>query len=394
MKIGLIITPYKYEELEKNEMIPINYERSWLQTVNPKFIIEEDDKEWVTDDIAIYYYLKETFKNKYIIEYIMGNDPLIYEKVKRCDVVFLLIFDMVEAFHTLSQSEFKEMKRTFMLPNVYPPYLFQNFINNKNKYYDYLKEKGINVLPMVYISSEEFKKNPKACVDKVLTIKRGDDQAFIGKPIFGQEMIDFEVFDKNTKDYKVIKYLERITALYDGCIFQPYIKYLAKNYEFRVYFIGDKYYYTIRTKYLKENNTFEAKFMNMDEHTDNIQILQFAKKVFSQLPKLKMGSKYVDKLVTRIDISCCFENQRFFVSEIEFVPSLFSNQKQVADLMIDKIIGDQLIKIVLQMDIKSIQPLQKKYIPLIIGSCILFFIILVIILILVIFYRKTRNILI
>ena len=162
MKIGLIITPYKYEELEKEEMIPINYERSWLQTVNPKFIIEEDDTEWITDDIAIYYYLKETFKNKYIIEYIMGNDPLIYEKVKRCDVVFLLIFDMVEAFHTLSQSEFKEMKRTFMLPNVYPPYLFQNFINNKNKYYDYLKEKGINVLPMVYISSDEFKKNPKA----------------------------------------------------------------------------------------------------------------------------------------------------------------------------------------------------------------------------------------
>jgi hypothetical protein len=371
MKIGFIITPYKNEELIKEELIPINDQRPWLQNVNSKFIIDFKNKEWVSDDISIYYYLKETYK-QYIFEYILGNDRHIYEKVKRCDIVFLLIFDMLEAFHILSNSQFNEMKRTFMLPNVYPPYIFQNFINNKNKYYDYLREKNINVLPMVYISSEEFKKNPKESVKKVLDMKRGDENSFIGKPIFGQEKIDFEIFDKHTQKYKVVKYLERISALYDGCIFQPYIKYLAENYEFRNYFVGDKYEYTIRTQYIPSKESFESIFVKMDDHPDNIEILNFAKKVFSELPQLKMGNNNVDKLVTRIDISCCFDIAKYFVSEVEFVPSLFSSEPQVVNIMIDKTIGDQIIKIIEQINVSSLSTKDNKNYIIIICACLVF----------------------
>jgi hypothetical protein len=372
MKIGFIITPYKNEELIKEELIPINDQRPWLQNVNSKFIIEFKNKEWVSDDISIYYYLKNTYK-QYIFEYILGNDRHIYEKVQRCDIVFLLIFDMLEAFHILSNSQFNEMKRTFMLPNVYPPYIFQNFINNKNKYYDYLKEKNINVLPMVYISSEEFKNNPKV-VKKVMEMQRGDDDSFIGKPIFGQEKIDFEKFNKQTQKYKVVKYLERISALYDGCIFQPYIKGLEQNYEFRNFFIGEKYVYTIRTKFIIVNNKQdqESVFVDMNDHPDNIEIVNFAKKVFSKLPQLKMGNQYVEKLVTRIDIGCCFGIPKYFVSEVEFVPSLYTNIQEVVKIMIDKTMGDQIIKIIEQINFSSLTTRYNKNYIIIICSCVVF----------------------
>jgi len=387
MKIGLIITPYKLEELDKEEIIPIDEEREWLNEVNQKFIIEDKNKDYVPDDISIYYYLKNTYKKKHIIEYIFGNDPLIYEKVKRCDVVFLLIFDMLEAFHTLSQKEFNEMKRTFELPNVYPPYIFQNFINNKNKYYDYLKKHQINVLPMVYVSSNEFKKNPKATVNKILKIQRGDDDAFIGKPIFGQEKIDFQKFVKNTEAYKVVKYLERISSIYDGCIFQPYIKYLAEKYEYRSFFIGDKYYYTIQTHSPHGTNVYSDKFINMDDTEEGRDILLFTKKVFSVLPQLKMGTSNVEKLVTRIDVSCCFETQRYFVSEIEFVPSLFTDLKEVVDLKIDQLIAEQIIVIAEQINLNSIQPKEnsrvvfnKKWVILLFVGIFILFLIIVFIL--------------
>ena len=396
MKIGLLITPYKNEEMLKDEMIPITDQRPWLQNVHQKFIIEDNNSEWVPDDISIYYYLKETYKNKHRIEYIMGNDPFVYDKVKQCDVVFLLIFDMLEAFHILSQSEFKEMKRTFMLPNVYPPFSFQNFINNKNKYYQYLMDNGIHVLPMVHVSSDEFKRNPQDCVQRVLQITRGDEGAFIGKPIFGQEKIDFEIFEKDVQSYKLVKYLERVTNLYDGCIFQPFVKYLAEKYEFRVYFVGDRYIYTIRTQFIPSEGIFELQFMTMEDDPEHLKIVQFAKKVFSLLPELKMGSKKVDKLVTRIDISCCFQTSQYFVSEVEFVPSLFSSQQKVVDLMIDQLIGEQIIKISEQLDLQSKQSIQsiqqnKKKMVFVMTFCFVLIFILCFMYLMYRFLKRVRR---
>ena len=45
MKIGFIITPYKNEELIKEELIPINDQRPWLQNVNSKFIIDFKNRQ-------------------------------------------------------------------------------------------------------------------------------------------------------------------------------------------------------------------------------------------------------------------------------------------------------------------------------------------------------------
>ena len=65
MKIGLIITPYKEDEKEKDEYVPIDSSRPWLKNVDEEFIIHHKNKQYVADDIAIYYYLKyKKIKNR------------------------------------------------------------------------------------------------------------------------------------------------------------------------------------------------------------------------------------------------------------------------------------------------------------------------------------------
>ena len=106
------------------------------------------------------------------------------------------------------------MKTIFKSPNVFPPYDYQDLINHKNKYYDYLEKNDINVLPFVYISSREIKNNLKGCLKKIGKLKPGNDGKFIGKPIYGQESIDYKEFDENTKPYIIIKYLEKFDFIY------------------------------------------------------------------------------------------------------------------------------------------------------------------------------------
>lgn len=48
MKIGLIITPYKEAELNKDEIILIDNKRLWLNNVDEKFIINHKNKKLYT----------------------------------------------------------------------------------------------------------------------------------------------------------------------------------------------------------------------------------------------------------------------------------------------------------------------------------------------------------
>jgi hypothetical protein len=85
-----------------------------------------------------------------------------------------------------------------------------------------------------------------------------------------------------------------------------------------------------------------------------------------------MGNQYVEKLVTRIDIGCCFGIPKYFVSEVEFVPSLYTNIQEVVKIMIDKTMGDQIIKIIEQINFSSLTTRYNKNYIIIICSCVVF----------------------
>jgi hypothetical protein len=350
IRIGCIITPYFNEEISKKELIAMDEkERPWLKNVPKNFVISHKNKSWVSYDISILLYLKSNYGAEYDFVPIIGNDKKIYEKAQSCNMVFLLIFDKLEAYHVLSKQEYQRIENVFSKDNIFPPAAFQMLINYKNDYYQYLQKKNVSVLPMVVIKSEDIEEgeDKEEVMLKISELPKGDEGKIIGKPIFGQESIDFEVFEKNGM-YKVNKYLERIQSLYEGCIFQPYIKALEKNGEWRVFFIGNRFVYMIRTQNI---NTF----IDSSKDKDFDDALRFAHEVFKALPTLNVLGKPVDRLLTRIDIGCCQgdkgkQKKGFFVSEVEFVPSMYFDVPEVQKLQIDKKLSEQILKIVRQVD--------------------------------------------
>ena len=393
MKIGLIRTPFKEDEVNKFEYIAIHEKRKWLKNVDCDYIIHlnedyaDNDRQarnyirnngskYVADDISIYYYLQYKYGKRHSFILIRGNDENIETIAKSCDVVFLLIFDILEAFHTLPREKFERIQKVFSLPNVFPPYTYQKLVNHKNLYYDYLSEHGIRVVPTLYISSHEFLRDPHSCVEKVMTMSRGDRNSFIGKPIYGQESIDFYLFDEYTRPNHVHKYLERISALYKGCVFQPFIKSLLDDGEYRVFYIGNNYVYTIKTKFDSTRTYITETHVTHRDDKKLKDVLKFTNKVFQSLPDLKVGGKTMEKLMTRIDVNCCYDGN-YFVSEIEFVPSLYINT--VDNLFIDKQLGDQIMKISHQINNTPVKNENKKQ-WLVLCLLLLFFILFLVIL--------------
>ena len=348
IRIGCIITPYFDEEISKEELIDINKkQRPWLTNVPSEYTIEHKNKSWVSYDISILLYLQNRYGAEYDFIPIMGNDKNIYKEVQSCSMVFLLIFDKLEAYHVLSKQEYQRIENVFSRDNIFPPAAFQMLINYKNEYYEYLKEKNVSVLPMMVVKSEEIKEDREEIIEKLSALPKGDGGKIIGKPIFGQESIDFEIFEKD-RMYKINKYLERIASLYEGCIFQPYIKALQTNGEWRVFFIGNQFVYMVRTIL----NEYKATLIDPAKEKNYDKLLAFAKKVFHALPGLELFGRPVERLLTRIDIGCCQGDMDggYFVSEVEFVPSIYFDVPEVQKLQMDKKISEQIIHIIRQVD--------------------------------------------
>ena len=352
MKVGLLVTPYKEDQIQKQEYVKVKY-RDWLNNLKVKDSIIIRNKKFATDDMSIYYYLRDKYGKQHTFVKIHGNDEKLQEKIKSCDIVFTIIFDLLEAFHILPRKDFARIKRAFKLPNVYPPYQYQFMINNKDEYYKYLDQVGINVLPFLHISSKEFLTNPSKCIKKIFAMKRGDENKFIGKPIYGQESIDFKIFSSYAQQHTVEKYLEKISSIYTGCIFQPYLKNFDKIGEYRVFYIGAKQSYCINTK---RGNYKQISLSSSDP--DMKKVFAFAQQVFDHLPKFLNNKVEISKLLTRIDIACCLQENEFFVSEIEFVPSLYLDT--VDHLFIDKKLAEQMMRIVEEITPKKKVKLKMK----------------------------------
>jgi hypothetical protein len=187
----------------------------------------------------------------------------------------------------------------------------------------------------------------------------GDDGKIIGKPVLGQERIDFQVFNPKFTSERFEQYLEKMFKSYDGILFQPYIKNLDKHFEYKVMFIGNEVKYVIMIK----NETKEEVFV--DIHDESFQeTLQYAKFVFSKLPPITFNCRKVSRLMTRIDLSCCHGQDRFFVSEIEFVPSLFlPNIEKKMNIQVDALLGRQVEKILEEIKDTVKDSVKRQMVP-------------------------------
>ena len=356
LKIGIILS-YKKSEMKKDELLPINSRKmKWLGLAkNPdyrNYVIKRDDKKWVPVDVAINLYIEYNYPDV-IVDYI-SPDEISLSRLKKSDIVFLVSYDLLEAFHLTSKQKFRKFKHVLEnSDNVYPPYDYQKFINNKCTYYKYLKEYNIPVAPTFCIYDlQNFKKNPEQYIDNLLKSVPWD--SFILKPVYGQESFGFAKFlDKNSNmtKRKLKNYFKKNGSKYKGLIVQKYINgFDKKNIEVRTYFINGVYLYSMVTSGLTHTYTMRegrsvqegGKFKILDKNWN--YIMKLAQTVMDILPKFDLPPGMQNSIITRIDIGEGLENVPFnyFVNEVEFVPSFFIEKHREP---VVQNIGESLIKL-------------------------------------------------
>ena len=342
--IGIIISPFLTEELIKEELIEIQDNDKLLEEINPKYQIIHKNKIYTTNEIIIINYIRNTYQD--IVVNII--DPLEIENACPNDIVFLLTFDIIEAFHTLPDDKYKKyVKYLTTIPNVYPQYSFQKFINYKDVYFEHLIKNNINVLDYFIVkkNSDHRKK-----LDELFHYKEKVGwKNFIIKPLYGQEGIGFKAFNENASKYLVEKELVLLLKMdFPGVIFQEELQEtsVAKS-EFRCYFINMQYTYMVET------GDIVMELVNTHNYRPNSKqkkIINFAKRVVNSLPKVIVNNIELPHLLIRVDIGYD-NNNELFVNEVEFVPSLYTNfihKRKMAELNLHELLGDTIYQITTQ----------------------------------------------
>lgn len=364
LRIGILMTRPK-AEAKKDEVVrcPLtkNTERPWLckhgfkefltreqiRTVN-KFIVKYKYRESVPADASIGIYIMYAWKNV-VVDFILPEE-ITPERLKSNHLNFMLIYDLLESFHVDGYKRFETVRKALeTADNIYPPYSYQKFINNKCNYIKHVsKQSPKNVIDTYCLNVEVYRDvGLTVCVDRIIdqADKRKWGTSFVAKPVFGQESIDFKIL-KSRSDLESYIKMAFVTKKYPGIIFQEYIKDFDKNRpEIRMYYIGHDYAYSVITTHTSvslpkcEGGGREVKTMK--------QLKSFASKVFRNLPPIKVQGVVLDKLLTRLDIACNHKFETpFLVNEIEFVPSLY-----ISDInkVPESLLGDRMVKVCIDL---------------------------------------------
>ena len=355
MRIGILLTSKK-QEFKKDEMLNTReHSRKYLKKAPDDLCLFRDNKKLIPADAAIGVYLETQYKDM-IVDYILP-DEITPGRLKKNDLNFMIIYDLLEAYHNEPKNVFHKLKNTLKSANnIYPPYDYQQYINNKCTYYDDLDKKKLPVVPTICrydTNSTQLLKD----------IKFQNWTEAIAKPVYGQESKLFKKF-KTLNEVPIKKHMEKITKKHGlpGTIFQEYIKgFDKKNIESRTYFVGDQYKYSI---YTNDKNVWRPKEEGgTKEWKDYKTAIKLGKYTFKKLPKIVVDGIELPKLLTRIDISGYLEGKNkyssLFINECEFVPSLYIEEKTPTHIEVD--LAKQMHKITkLFLDKKENKVKKKK----------------------------------
>jgi len=141
---------------------------------------------------------------------------------------------------------------------------------------------------------------------------------------------------------------------YPGIVIQKEIKNFGNSRkcpEIRMYYVGSKYQYSVSAQEniilrpREEGGTFDTPLDSLKRHT---------RKILKRLPPMLMANgKKLPRLLTRLDMGYIVNgNYNPFVNEVEYVPSLYSEDCACAynkglgeQALIDARLGDQMVKI-------------------------------------------------
>merc|ERR1712096_93210 len=172
--------------------------------------------------------------------------------------------------------------------------------------------------------------------------------SFICKPVYGMEGIDAKFFSPSQKK-SLANYFERCMKKYPGIVVQKEIEDFGSSRkcpELRMYYVGNEYQYSVCDNEFagvirprQEGGTFDTPLDSLKSTT---------KKILRKLPPMIMpNGKRLPRLLTRLDMGYIIDGKYSpFVNEIEFVPSLYSEDcAHHPDRLIDVALGHQMVKI-------------------------------------------------
>jgi hypothetical protein len=237
VRIGILLT-HPRQEKKKGELLG-DVRSEWAQHAPRKYNFPKQEEEYgkygLPTDVAIGSYIQHALKQKDVeVDFIEPKD-ISKERLRSNDLNFLLIYDVLEAFHTdksIDKAVYNNLKKCLLgAKNVYPPREYQEFIYSKINYYNYLQEKKVSVLPTFTLTTEEYKKiGHDASLRKLLEFwDREKLGTVIAKPVYGQEGMNIEWFDKDDKEDvrkgggDVSSYFRRCTKKYPGFVVQKMV---------------------------------------------------------------------------------------------------------------------------------------------------------------------------
>lgn len=384
LRIGVLLTE-GLVEAEKEELVTARKRippRPWVKHAPADLVLDRPANSQrrrtigIPTDVSVGEYIKFTHSDMVDVDYIHPKDITV-ERMKSNSINFLLIYDLLEAFHIdKTHRIFEQFKYVLnCADNIFPNLEFQQFVNSKLLYYNHFVEQGVPIAPTITISKEEWDSSVEELKDQggasavamqvLEKIQRKGFKKFIGKPVYGQESRGCGRFLSNMTEREVERFTKFLRATFDkypGLIIQEFITdfgYTKDCPELRMYFVGDEYQYTaIATK--EKNFTLKedgyaftgptSGVINLPAKVDIQKMRQLADKAIKSMPPVVLGQTgrgvVLPRLLTRVDMGCIrggvFDP---WVNEIEFVPALYIEDHKCP---IDAHLGEQMVEIAKQ----------------------------------------------
>jgi len=399
-RIGILLTKSK-DEAKKEEIISLRKRipaRPWIKKVdfgeNPDFKIVRQPYNLgyknvqvprttgIATDVSVGEYIKHYYGGEFIVDFIRPNE-ITEERLSQNDINYLLIYDLLESFHT-DRTKDKRLYNNFKnvvksCPNVFPNWEYQEFIDSKLLYYNYFAnttgDEHVPICPTITLSKEEYDAEvAKSSTSEVAAamlqkIKEAGWSRFIGKPVYGQEAKSCKIFrDPRGIDARFDKYVTETMKKYPGLIFQKFIDGFGQTTdcpEVRMYYVGNTYQFSMvatkdriftlsheggKPKNRPQNAQLtlrtEIKLDELKTIGDRVLAVMRKKLKLPNHPNNPGSTDPLDLLMTRVDMGCMRDGEfKPWVNEVEFVPSYYMEDHTHP---IDGTVGEQMAKIARQ----------------------------------------------
>jgi len=352
VRIGIILTDPRHEA--KGELFACS-DLEWTKSVPKHFIVKQKKglkygKHGIQIDVAMGAYIQHVLKPKDMrVDFIMPK-KVSKKRLESNDLNFIVKYGLVEAesfgktLYSNMKGNYSNMKKSLhAAKNVYPPVDYQELVNSKISYYNYMKENDISILPTFAMAAKEYNElGHDGTMKKVFGFmgREGIGNVF-AKPDLGMGGLDAKPFKATDKGRRELStYFRKMMKKHPGIIVQKELKGFGDTKEcpeLRMFYIGDEYVYSVSSNANAvvshpeaEGGTLEAPLKKLKAHTQ---------KMMKKLPPIVMpNGARLPRLATRMDMGWRVEGRyQPFINEAEFSFSSYAEYKPIRQKFLDYI---------------------------------------------------------